>query len=92
MPSGLVWYNHEPTWHHVAEARLHHGLTSFNLHVKYTDSFGIDARLANNFSALHGLGTHINLGGTFRDFEVTDWCISGSFSGAAAEDPRGQIM
>jgi uncharacterized protein (DUF697 family) len=87
MPSGLIWYKHEPTWQHVAEARLHQGLTSFNLHVRYTDSFGVNARLAAKLSLPAGLGPGINLGGTFHDFEVTDWCISGVF-----DDPEPKAV
>lgn len=89
IPDGLVWYEHEPTWQRVAEARLHQGLTSFNLHVRYTDSFGIDGRLAAKFSSLPGLGAHINLGGAFSEFEATEWRISGLFGGGPPDEGQG---
>jgi uncharacterized protein (DUF697 family) len=86
MPDRLVWYEHEPAWQHIAEARLHRGLSSFNLHVRYTDSFGIDGQLAAGFRSLPGLGAHLSLGGAFHDFEATEWHITGMFG----DDPPGE--
>ncbi len=78
LPGDLVWYPRESIWHEIVDARLHHGLQSFDLHVRYTDDFGIDANLVQKLKGILG---HLELGGRYQEFEVTDWRISGSFMG-----------
>jgi len=78
LPGDLVWYPRESIWHQIVDARLHHGLKSFDLHVRYMDDFGIDAKLV---ATLMGIPGHLELGGRYQEFEVTDWRISVSFMG-----------
>jgi len=78
LPGDLVWYPRESIWQQIVDARLHHGLKSFDLHVRYTDDFGIDANLVQT---LMGIPGHLELGGRYQEFEVTDLRISGSFMG-----------
>jgi uncharacterized protein (DUF697 family) len=78
LPEDLVWYPRESIWHQIVNDRLHHGLKSFELHVRYRDDLGIDAKLVQT---LMGIPGHLELGGRYQEFEVTDWRISGSFMG-----------
>ena len=75
VPSNLVWYPHEPTWHQIAEGRLKFGLKDFSLSVRYEDDFGINAGLK---TAVTKAG--LDLGGKFEDHQSTVWRIDGKFS------------
>lgn len=75
LPSNLVWYPHEPTWHAVAEGRIKFGLTQFSLTVNYEDDFGVNAGLKMRVQKVG-----LDLGGTFEDHTATTWKIHGDFS------------
>jgi hypothetical protein len=75
LPDGLVWFPHEPTWQILAEGRLEHGLTEFQLSVRYEDDYGIDAGLK-----LKAGKAGLDLGGHFQEHESTVWRIEGSFA------------
>jgi uncharacterized protein (DUF697 family) len=76
VPEDLVWYYHEPTWQEIAEARLEGRLSRFELHVRYTDDFGMNERL---FAGLAEFGPSLELGGSLEEYEITEWRIQGSF-------------
>jgi hypothetical protein len=80
VPSGLVWYNHEPTWQAIAEGRLMHGLKNFSIDLKYADDFGINAGLAAKIQK-----TGLDVGGKFEDHQSTHWRISGRFAASRAQ-------
>ena len=75
LPDGLVWFPHEPTWQEIAEGRLRHGLTQFQLSVRYEDDYGIDAGLK-----LAAGKAGLDLGGSFQEHESTVWRIEGNFA------------
>ena len=75
LPDGLVWFPHEPTWQQLAEGRLKHGLTQFQLSVGYEDDYGIDAGLKLNAGK-----AGLDLGGSFQEHESTVWRIEGNFA------------
>jgi hypothetical protein len=75
LPDGLVWFPHEPTWQQLAEGRLKHGLTRFQLSVRYEDDYGIDAGLK-----LKAGKAGLDLGGSFQEHESTVWRIEGNFA------------
>ena len=75
LPDGLVWFPHEPTWQQLAEGRLKHGLTQFQLSVRYEDDYGIDAGLK-----LKAGNAGLELGGSFQEHESTVWRIEGNFA------------
>ena len=75
LPDGLVWFPHEPTWQQVAEGRLEHGLTQFQLSVRYEDDYGIDAGLKVKAGK-----AGLDLGGSFEEHESTVWRIEGNFA------------
>ena len=75
LPDGLVWFPHEPTWQQLAEGRLKHGLTQFQLSVRYEDDYGIDAGLKLNAGK-----AGLDLGGSFQEHESTVWRIEGNFA------------
>lgn len=75
LPDGLVWYPHEPTWQQLAVGRLEHGLTQFQLSVRYEDDYGIDAGLK-----LAAGKAGLDLGGSFQEHESTVWRIEGNFA------------
>lgn len=75
LPDGLVWFPHEPTWQQLAEGRLKHGLTQFQLSVRYEDDYGIDAGLK-----LTAGKAGLDLGGSFQEHESTVWRIEGNFA------------
>jgi hypothetical protein len=74
IPPDLAWYQSEPTWQRVAEARMKNQLKSFSLAVSYVDSFGVDAKFK---TAISQLG--LDLGGNFDDHKETVWTITGDF-------------
>lgn len=72
---GLVWYGHEPLWRALAEARLAHGLQSFNLDVRYDDDYGIHAGLKVSVQKVG-----LELGADFENHQATVWRMSGDFA------------
>jgi len=75
IPTDLVWFDHDPTWQRVANARLNAGLTQIDVALRYEDDFGIDAKLA---LGLENCG--LNIGGAFTEFERTVWTFTGAFA------------
>lgn len=75
IPDGLVWYQHEPLWMELAHARLESGLTSFQVDVRYTEDFGVNAALG---AAV--LKTKFDIGGNFTKHESTVWRLHGRFA------------
>ena len=74
VPSATVWYEHEPIWQKVAEARLSAGLRAIDVELRYDDDFGIGGEIA---ATLTGIG--FRLGGDFQKHERTVWNFQGSF-------------
>ena len=75
LPTGLVWYPHEPTWKSIANGRLIHGLNEFSLTVNYQDDFGVNAGLKVVASK-----AGLDLGGSFENHESTSWKLFGTFA------------
>lgn len=75
IPSGGVWFNHEPTWRAIARRRLEFGLKTFDISLNYSDDYGTTAELK---ATLEGVG--VSLGGKFTEFESTEWRFAGEFS------------
>jgi hypothetical protein len=78
VPTGLVWFNHEPTWQAVAEGRARYGLQDFRLHVTSREDFGINADLASTIRRRKVL----SLGGGFTQQVDTSWLLEGAFGEA----------
>lgn len=78
IPSGLVWYPHEPTWQQIASGRVDFGLKNFALKLHYEDDYNINAGLK-----LKAEKAGFDLGGAFERHETTTWTIEGTFSDAA---------
>lgn len=75
LPDRLVWYHHEPLWKELAQARLAHGVSSFNVTFSYSSDFGVDASIG---AAAEGIG--LKIGGNFEanqaivhEYEVSFW-------------------
>lgn len=75
VPDGLVWYENEASWQAVAQRRMNFGTSQFKAHLRYEDSFGIDASLK---VGLDKLG--VKLGGNYSEFEATEWVYEGEFA------------
>jgi len=75
IPKDLIWFRSEPLWQEVANARLESGLRSFTIDVKYSDDFGINARLKTKIASVG-----LELGGTFTEYRETVWKLSGTFA------------
>jgi hypothetical protein len=75
VPTGLVWFNHEPTWQAVAEGRVKYGLREFQLQVTSREDFGISADVASKIRQRKIL----NLGGGFTQQVDTSWLLEGTF-------------
>jgi hypothetical protein len=74
VPKDLIWYHHEPLWQEVARARLEAGLESFELEIRYTDDFGVNAKLS---ATVQGIG--VDIGGSFKGQQQETWRLSGNF-------------
>lgn len=75
VPNDLIWFRSEPLWQEVANARIEHGLLTFNLEVNYTEDFGVNANLKSKIA-----GSGLELGGRFTEFQETVWKLSGRFA------------
>jgi hypothetical protein len=75
IPDDLVWYGGEPLWQAIAQARLDANLESFELDIKYTDDFSVNAKLS---ATVRGIG--IEAGGTFTEHKETVWHLRGNFA------------
>ncbi|WP_205697470.1 hypothetical protein [Conexibacter sp. SYSU D00693] len=78
VPEGLVWFDYEPTWKAVVEARERYGLREFQLHVTSRENFGIDADVASKI----GRRKVLSLGGRFTQQVDTSWVLEGTFGDA----------
>ena len=85
IPSGLIWYSHEPSWQMVAEGRMHRGLTDFALKVESTDDYGINA----DFEVKARRVKLLQLGGEFTAHKATTWVIEGQFASRTRDAPQG---
>ena len=75
LPEGqMVWYDWEPMWKHIAEARTSYGQQEFNLALRHDDSMGVDRDLK---AAIKNAG--LEAGGEFVEHEAVAWQISGTF-------------
>ena len=75
LPEGqMVWYDWEPMWKHIAEARISYGQQEFNLALRHDDSMGVDRDLK---VAIKNAG--LEAGGEFVEHEAVAWRISGTF-------------
>lgn len=75
LPVKLVWFNHEPLWRAMADARISRGITKYTVSFSHDSDFGIDANLC---AKVAGMG--LELGGKFQQsesikqtYEVTFW-------------------
>ncbi len=75
IPSGLLWFAHEPTWQALARRRLEYATDHCVAELAYDEDFGVDGGLA---LALERIG--VRLGGSFRSFERTRWEFEVTFS------------
>lgn len=75
LPDGqLVWYEWEPMWKHIAEARMQYGQKQFNLTLRHDDAMGVDRDLK---AAIKSAG--LEAGGEFMEHEAVAWQIRGTF-------------
>jgi hypothetical protein len=75
VPTGLVWFPHEPTWKMLADGRIKSGLHDFSLAVNYEDDFGVNAALKARVQK-----AGLDIGGTFAGHVSTTWRLSGKFN------------
>ena len=75
IPDSMAWFDHEPTWKNIADARMNSGLKVIDLELRYDDHFNIDADIA---AKLNGLG--FKLGGEFEKHERTLWKFHSTFN------------
>jgi hypothetical protein len=75
IPDGLIWFQHEPLWREVAEARLESGLDAFLIDVRSTDDYGVNAQLKARIAK-----SGLDAGGTFVEHRDTVWLLQGTFS------------
>jgi len=71
----LKWFEHEPEWRALSDARMDHGLTTFRVSMQYVDAAAVTATLG---IALQGAG--YSLGGEFQQHEAEEWHLSGTFA------------
>jgi hypothetical protein len=74
IPKDLVWFDHEPLWKEIAHARLKASLASFELDIKYTGDFGVNAKLSAKVGEIG-----FEIGGSFTEHKETVWRLRGDF-------------
>lgn len=74
VPESTVWYDYEPTWKKIAEARLSAGLRAIDVELRYDDDFGVGGEIAIKLSEIG-----FKLGGEFQKHERTVWKFHSSF-------------
>lgn len=52
IPDSMVWFENEPTWKNIADARINSGLKVFDLELRYYDHFNIDEDIAAKLNGL----------------------------------------
>jgi hypothetical protein len=83
LPLDLSWYDYEPTWQRVAEARLMHGLQSFTLDLRYEDNFGVSAQFLTKLVTLG-----FEIGGSVEEHQSTVWRIRGTFANSSVDNHK----
>jgi hypothetical protein len=75
LPKNLHWIAHEPLWQAMAEARLHHGASSFAVSFTYDQDFGVDAaaQLAIEGVGLKAGGKIMHTQSVSQMYEVEFW-------------------
>lgn len=76
VPSDLAWYDHEPEWQALAEARLAGEPVDIRLSFRFADDFGVNLNLVAGIEAFG-----LQVGGKYEEFEAEDWRLVGRFSG-----------
>lgn len=74
VPPDLCWYDDEPTWRMIAEARRASGAEGTSLSVTYQTDYGIDKQL---IGTARGVG--LGLGGQFQEQKNTVWRLDADF-------------
>lgn len=74
IPRDLAWYEYEPLWRAIGEARINGKLKNFSLSVSYVDDFGINADLSANI-----LSNGFGISSEFTDKVDTTWVLTGAF-------------
>jgi hypothetical protein len=74
VPPGMCWYDDEPTWRMIADARRTSGAEGTSLSVTYQTDYGIDKHLVGTAKKV-GLG----LGGQFQEQKNTIWRLDADF-------------
>jgi hypothetical protein len=74
VPPGLCWYDDEPTWRMIADARRGSGAEGTSLSVTYQTDYGIDKQL---IGTARGVG--LGLGGQFQEQKNTVWRLDADF-------------
>jgi hypothetical protein len=74
VPPDLTWFDDEPTWKMLAEARTSRGAERWSLVVNYTTDYGIDMHVVDN--AISG---GLNIGGKFAEAQHIVWRLSAEF-------------
>lgn len=75
LPPGLAWFEHEPSWQAIAEARMQFGLKKFEVGLTYTDDYSINAGLQ---AKMQGAGFDVS--GNFESHTSTVWTFTGTFT------------
>lgn len=75
LPDETVWYEFEPTWKQMAEARIKFGSQQFKLTLDYSDDFGVNAELAAKIDKAGG-----KISGNFSNHKSTSWVVKGEFA------------
>lgn len=86
-PNHLMWYGGELSWQAMADRRINYNTKDFHITLRYEDSFGIDGNLK---VGLEKFG--VNLGGSFTDFEATNWEFEGEFADRPVEGKVGKAQ
>lgn len=74
LPDQQAWFEYEPLWRSLADARLRANVETFSLEVTYDDDFGVSGSLKGQVQA-----AGFNIGGSFQEHLATSWRIDASF-------------
>ena len=79
IPDDIYWIDHEHQWLNIANERINHGLTSFELDVDASSDFGINSELAIQLKEGNNV-INGNIKGNYKGFKRTSLFLSGKFS------------
>lgn len=65
IPPGLSWLHEEPLWRQMADLRISHGRLAYQLELKISKDYGVNAEVAAGMK-----GLKLNIGGEYKVFEV----------------------